>query len=175
MIRKILSADTPTLRKRSKAVEKIDKKIKDLVKDLKDTLKVQKDPEGVGLAAPQIGKNLRVFVMLEEGKAKAVINPIVTSKPRTKSAKRRKTKDLPLEGCLSIPQYYGPLNRHEKIKIKFLDENGGENEKEFRGFAAQIVQHEIDHLEGILFIDRILEKKLPLFELKGKEWVKVDL
>ena len=80
-----------------------------------------------------------------------------------------------MEGCLSLPNFYGPLKRADYVKIKYLNEYGEEKIEEFKGFFAQIVLHEIDHLEGILFIDRLLTAKKPLFRLKGKEWEEVEL
>lgn len=174
MIRKIIQPNEPSLRQKSKPVTKVDKKVKALIADLKETLKAQTDPEGVGLAAPQIGRNLRVFVMLDGKKIKTVINPeIVELKKLKKDAKI--DKDSPMEGCLSIPHFYGPLVRPEKIKIKYLDEDGKEVAEEFAGFTAQIVQHEIDHLDGVLFVDRLIEKRLPLYEFEEDEWVKTDI
>jgi methionyl-tRNA formyltransferase len=80
-----------------------------------------------------------------------------------------------MEGCLSLPNFYGPLTRSPKIKVEYQNERG-EKIKEFRsGFEAQIIQHEVDHLNGVLFIDRLLEQKKPLFELVNGEWEEVEL
>jgi peptide deformylase len=177
MIRKILNVRAPRLRKKSKPVKKVDKKIKDIIKDLKDTLEVQIDPEGVGLAAPQIGKNLQVFAMKPADKIVIVINPevvFVSKLPNNPKPTKKKSKKI-MEGCLSLPHYYGPIEKPNRIKIKYLDENGDPKVSEYKSFAAQIVQHELDHLEGILFIDRLLEQKQPLYELIGDEWEEVKL
>jgi peptide deformylase len=80
-----------------------------------------------------------------------------------------------MEGCLSLPDYYGPLQRSNKIKIKYLDLTGKQKEEEFTGLAAQIVQHEIDHLNGIMFVSKLLEQKAPLYKLEKNEWVEVEL
>lgn len=173
MIRAIVHADKKSLRQKSKPVARVDKKIKDLVKDLKDTLRAQKDPEGVGLAAPQIGKNLRVFVAFKGKAIRAVINPKVLD--ISKEKKKKATKSSPMEGCLSIPYFYGPLTRPAKIRLSYLDETGGRVTETFEGFDAQIIQHELDHLEGILFVDRILEDGLPLYEFKEGEWTETNL
>lgn len=170
MIRKIIGAKDPILRRVSKPIRKIDKKILSLIADLKETLLTQKDPKGVGLAAPQIGKNLQVFIMRPNDKIKTIINPEIIS-----ISKQKKGKKQIMEGCLSIPNYYSPLRRVEKIKIKYLTEDGKEKVETFEGFPAQIVDHEIDHLNGILFTDRVLEQKKPLYKLKADEWEKVDL
>lgn len=172
MVRKILSATDPKLRTVSKPVAGIDKKVKNLVKDLKETLKVQKDPEGVGLAAPQIGKNQRVFVMLDEGKIKALINPRIVEVKKVK--KKSKKKSEVMEGCLSIPHFYGPLERATVVKVEYLNEQDKKVTEVFKDFSAEIVQHEIDHLNGILFTDRLLEAKKPLYKMHGNEWEEVD-
>ena len=173
MIRKVLMSDNPLLRKVSKPIRKVDKKDLALVKDLKDTLVIQKDPEGVGLAAPQIGKQQRVFVMRRKKEILSVINPEIISVEKTGEEKKKSEKTL--EGCLSVPHYYSPLVRPQKLQLKYTNEQGVEVEEEFLGFDAQIVQHEIDHLEGILFVDRILKKKIPLYKLnKSDEWEEVD-
>ena len=173
MLRKVLPVANPKLRERSRAVGKVDKKVLSVVKDLKETLSLQKDPEGVGLAAPQIGKLLRIFVMLDAGELKAVINPEIINISQQKAGKLKKGEIM--EGCLSLPHYYGPLKRPKKITIKYLNEEGNEKIEDFVGFTAQIVQHEIDHLNGILFIDRLLENKKPLYKLVGDEWEEMEL
>lgn len=174
MIRKILRSGNPRLRQGCKPVTKIDAKILAIVKDLKDTLAIQKDPEGVGLAAPQIGKNLRIFVVSYKGFERVVLNPeIVYAVNPQLSTLNRKTEIL--EGCLSLPNYYCPLKRNQRVKIKYQKENGENVIENFEGFHAQIVMHEIDHLNGILFIDRLLEQKKPLYKLEGDSWEEVEL
>lgn len=176
MVRKILLSSDPILRKKSKPVAKIDKKVKELIKDLKDTLSVQKDPEGVGLAAPQIGKNLRVFVAKYESFERVVINPEIVKIEKGVSGKGKKSRKKEiLEGCLSLPYYYGPLKRAPKITIGFLDEKGNPQTETFTGFHAQIIMHEIDHLEGILFIDHLIGEGKPLYKIEGDEWEEVEL
>ncbi|MEK7550770.1 MAG: peptide deformylase [Patescibacteria group bacterium] len=174
MIQKILRSGDPNLRKKSKVVIKVDKKILNLIADLKDTLAVQKDPQGVGLAAPQIGKNLRVFVADFEKFKKVVINPEIVAISEKQIA-NSKTKNEIMEGCLSLPNYYGPLKRNQKVRIKYLNEKGEKIMEEFKDFNAQIILHEIDHLEGILFMDRLFEQKQSLYKLDGDEWEEVEL
>lgn len=176
MIRKVLASRHPALRQKARVVQKIDKKILELVKDLKDTLGVQTDPEGVGLAAPQIGKNLRVFLIKHKGIERIIINPEILEvkkglRPRGPRARRGQI----MEGCLSLPHYYGPIKRANYVKLKYLGEDGRQKVEEFKDFFAQIVLHEIDHLEGILFVDRLLEQKKPLYKLVGDEWEEVEL
>lgn len=177
MIRKILLSSDPNLRQKSKAVTKVDKKILKLIQDLKETLSIQKEPEGVGLAAPQIGKNMRVFVTNYKGFERVVINPevIKIDKSQVVSHKSKASKKEILEGCLSLPYYYGPLKRAAKITVKYLNEKGEKVTETFEGFNAQIIMHEIDHLEGILFVDHLLKEKKPLYKVKGDEWEEVEL
>lgn len=205
-IRKIITVKDPRLREKSKVVQGADKKLFQLIKDLEDTLRAQKDPEGVGLAAPQIGVNLRVFVMLYRGEATAIINPEIVSvsektndleEQQTTHNKQQKIKDKKLafvkasegkqkdyimEGCLSLPHYYGPVKRSWEITIKYQfpkmenDKWKMENTtRSFAGFPAQIIQHEVDHLNGKIFIDRLLEQKRKLYEMKGKHWEEVEI
>jgi peptide deformylase len=179
MIRKILPSKDPRLNGLSKPVKVIDKKVLTLAKDLVDTLKVQKEPEGVGLAACQIGVLLQVFAMVQADKIRVIINPEVLEvknvKKTTKTGKTKIKESDILEGCLSLPNYYGPLKRPNFIKIKFLNLKGEEVTEIFRGFQAQIVQHELDHLKGVLFLRRIFEQKKPLYKLKGDEFEEVEL
>lgn len=188
MIYKVLSVKEPTLRQKSKPVKKLDKRIKRLIVDMKKTLRAQKDPEGIGLAAPQVGKNLRIFMMKPGEKIEVIINPeVIEKKNKLKVSGRKGAKESPkskeklehkekiMEGCLSLPHFYGPLKRAELIKIRFLDDKGKEKVKTFKGLKAQIVQHEIDHLNGILFVDRLLEQKGRLYEYANGQWSEVEL
>ena len=172
MIRKIVLAKDPVLHKKSKSVKKIDQKIRNLAKDLKDTLISQKDPEGVGLAAPQIGKNIRMFAMKPKDKVRIIINPKIL---KIENIKTKKRNDKVMEGCLSIPNFYSPMVRPQKVKLRFQNLDGETIEEEFTGFSARIVQHEVDHLNGILFIDHLLKTGEPLYELKNDEWEEVRL
>jgi peptide deformylase len=176
MVKKILLSSDPVLRQKSKPVLKIDTKILKLIQDLKDTLSVQKEPEGIGLAAPQIGKNLRIFVASYKEFNRVVINPEIVKidKSQVISHKSKSRKEI-LEGCLSLPYYYGPLKRAGKITIKYLNEKGEEITETFEGFNAQIIMHEIDHLEGVLFVDHLLKEKKPLYKVDGDEWEEIEL
>lgn len=180
MIQKIIQSGEKKLRTESKPVKKIDKKVLKLIQDLKDTLAVQKNPEGVGLAAPQIGVNLRVFIANYKGFKKIVINPEIieiseVDEKNKKSKEKNSHKEI-LEGCLSLPHYYGPLKRPNSIKIKYMGEDGKIVEETITGFNAQIILHEIDHLDGILFVDRLLEQGQSLYKLTADdEWEEVDL
>jgi peptide deformylase len=177
MIKDIIPVTDPKLRVKSKTVKKLDKRVKRIIRNLKDTLKVQDDPEGIGLAAPQIGENIRAFVMKPNEEMTVIINPEVISLKKGKKKKRKKPDKRPktMEGCLSLPHYYGPLNRAESATVKYLGEDGQKKTRTFKGLEAQIIMHEIDHLNGVLFVDRLLEQKQPLYELVNGEWELVDL
>ncbi len=176
MIRKIVQSGDPILRAKSKVVSGVDKKVKDLIRDLKDTLTTQRDPEGIGLAAPQIGKNLQVFICNYKKFNRVVINPkIINITPMSKAEKEKKSKREILEGCLSLPYYYGPLRRASKVEVEYLNENGEKVTEEFKDFEAQIILHEIDHLNGVLFIDHLLKEKKPLYKVENDEWEEVEL
>ena len=174
MVRKVLEAKNPSLRQPSRPVEKLDKKVVQIVNDLKETLAAQKDPEGVGLAAPQIGKNLRIFVASFDKTSLVAVNPEVVSQS-TELIEDSGKKDQIMEGCLSLPHYYGPLRRAKSITIKYLTPDGEEKTQEFDGFFAQIIQHELDHLNGILFVDRLIEQKESLYKMEADEWEEVEL
>lgn len=121
---------------------------KKLVKELRDTLK--KTPNGIGLAAPQIGISKRVFVIHEHiaeefGVSDVFVNPRITDKSK---------KELELEeGCLSIPNVYGFVKRSKRLKVEAEDEKGKKFKIKAERLLAHIIQHETDHLRGVLFID----------------------
>src|SRR3989344_4709894 len=176
MIRKILQSGDPILRTKSKPVKTVDKKVLGVIKDLKDTLAIQKEPEGVGLAAPQIGKNLQIFWADFKGFRRLVINPKILSiqKGKRQEAKDKSKKEI-LEGCLSLPYYYGPLKRAPKITVQYINEKAEKITETFEDFNAQIIMHEIDHLNGVLFVDHLLKEKKPLYKVEGDEWEEVEL
>ena len=142
-----------SLRKHSEPVQRVDKRVRRLIRDLQDTLRSK--PEGVGLAAPQIDVHLRVLVYQPEetrsksgkpAKFSALINPEILES-------HDEQKDF--DGCLSFPGLFGETIRPHYLKISFINLNGEEVVKELIGFDAVVVHHEMDHLDGILFIDRI--------------------
>src|SRR3989344_1270186 len=142
MVQRIVQSGEKKLREISRPVVKIDKKIKSLITDLKDTLAIQKNPEGVGLAAPQIGKNFRVFIASYKVFFRVVINPeiieVSDNKTKLTKSKTKKGNGEILEGCLSLPHYYGPLKRSDNLTLKYLNEEGIEIVESFKGFKAQI-------------------------------------
>ena len=144
-------------------VGRIDKRVGKIIAEMRETLIHADNPKGVGLAAPQIGIPLRIFLLRPQEKdpISAFINPEYVGKSRelVKGIEGNK-----LEGCLSIPHVWGRVKRHKQVTIRFTDETGASHEEEFAGFPAIIVQHEIDHLEGILFTRRCIEQKSTLYK-----------
>lgn len=173
---KIVHAPAPVLTKGVRQVKKIDKKIRELVYDMEETLIAQTDPQGVGLAAPQIDVDLAIFIIKPTLKSKTLvfINPkILETKTNnissTTPAKDDDEEDVKLEGCLSIPKIWGPVTRNAKVLLEYQDLTGEKHTEWFQGFKAVIIQHETDHLNGILFTERVLEQKNKLYEEKNGE------
>lgn len=172
---KIISAPHPTLRTVASEVTKVDKKLRQFVNELEETLRLKDNPKGVGLAAPQVDKKLRIFstqFALDEQydspaalKLDYYINPTIT-KHSGKQTFGQDKKNPQLEGCLSIPHLYGPVPRWEWVELNYFVINNDELEeknKKFLDFEARVIQHELDHLNGILFTDYILEYDLPFY------------
>ncbi|MBI4059396.1 peptide deformylase [Candidatus Microgenomates bacterium] len=194
-VQKILTVQNPVLRTSAKKVTQFDKRIERLITDLIDTLKVQKDPIGVGLAAPQIGKSIRLFVAKLGKDIIPFINPEITWKsentndpkptkrfPKSLEAQEPISPEYIMEGCLSLPHFYGPVQRAHQVTVRYqtpkLEIGNWKLEittKSFSGLAAQIIQHETDHLNGTLFIDNLLHQKRKLYKWEGKEWEEVEL
>ncbi|MDO8669583.1 MAG: peptide deformylase [Candidatus Buchananbacteria bacterium] len=141
---KIITHPNPILRKRSQNVaDVLSDKIQKLIPEMMETMKAK---EGVGLAAPQIGQNIRLFVVGYKDKNLVIINP--------KIIKKSLLKEWDEEGCLSIPNKYGQVKRHKSLTVKYLNEGGQEQTLKASGLLARVIQHETDHLDGILFIDK---------------------
>lgn len=166
---KIVQAPESVLSQKAKPVEKIDKYIKNLLRDMEVTLDSAKDPEGVGLAAPQVGKSLQLFIIRQSPKAPLLtfINPKIVSfadtEPSDEEKEQEKKTGVQLEGCLSLYNVWGVVKRHSSVELSYMDENGDKHTRHFDGFTATIIQHEFDHLQGILFPKRVLEQKNPLY------------
>ena len=146
-IRKIIYLPDPRLRKVSKNVEKFDDNLKNLVSDMFETMY---DARGVGLAAPQIGINLKLSVIDVKGDKKeqlVIINPEVIE---------AKGVEKYQEGCLSVPGAYDTVERAQWVKVSALDIEGNRFEIEADGLLGECLQHEIDHLNGVLFIDKLV-------------------
>lgn len=155
MNKKIILYSNPILRKKSLPIEQINKTVQKLATDLTETMHCN---NGVGLSAIQIGipKRMMVYEYAKPKESKdpnfaiplkILINPIIV-----KTSKRTKVDE---EGCLSFPDLYGPVERSTGIRVKALDLDGKNVEFDAKGLEARIIQHEIDHMDGILFVDRL--------------------
>ena len=135
---------------------------------IEDMFETMYSSDGVGLAAPQVGRNLRLFVVDASPNAdddprladfkKVFINPEIYE--------RSEEEVLMGEGCLSVPGIHEEVYRPERIRIRYLDENWQEHDEEWDGFAARVIQHEYDHLDGVMFVDRLSPLRKTL--LRGK-------
>ena len=153
MIKKILTEPDPFLRQKSIKVELVDDKIRTLMDDMLETMY---NAPGIGLAAIQIGVPKRVIVMDlsrddEKKNPLYFVNPEIITNSDIKAAYE--------EGCLSVPGQFAEINRSDKCRIKYLDYNGIEKILDAQGLLATCIQHEMDHLEGILFIDYLSKLK----------------
>ena len=153
-IRTIRTEGDEILRKKSKKVDVIDERIKEIVNDMIETLHKY---EGVGLAAVQVGM-LKQIVVIQEAEDEpiyVIINPEILSQSGTQIVE---------EGCLSFPNKFAKIERPEKIKIRALDINGKPFEIKAKGLLAQAISHEIDHLNGEVFIDKIIPGTLEIIK-----------
>ncbi len=156
-LRKIITAENPTLRMKAKKVHRFDPSMQKLVDDMFETMLAA---HGAGLAAPQIDLSIRLFVAEYEERRIALLNPEIV---------KAEGEVLGNEGCLSIPGYYGDnIRRAERVTVKAQDVRGKNVRMHFEGWFARIVQHEIDHLDGILFLDR-LDRPEDLREVTSEE------
>ncbi len=137
------------LRQKAAEVAEIDEEIKDFAQDLTHTMYIR---DGVGLAAPQVGRSIRMFVIDPGRRDDDAKNPIVMINPVIEEPAGESSSD---EGCISVPEVFAEVKRHDKIKISYTDLNGKRHTGEVSGFEATVIQHEYDHLDGVLFIDKI--------------------
>jgi len=153
-IRTIRTEGDEILKKKSKPVEKIDDKILALIKDMQETLKKY---DGVGLAAVQVGilKQVIVIDLGEEGQQYVMINPEIISESGNQIVE---------EGCLSFPNKFAKIERPDKVKIRAINEKGKTVEITGKGLLAQAICHEIDHLNGKVFIDKIIPGTLEIIK-----------
>jgi len=146
----ILEFPDPRLRTRASPVESVDDGLKSLIDDLFDTMY---EAPGIGLAATQVNVHKRVLVAdvsADKSEPYALINPVILEKDGVTVTE---------EGCLSVPGYYEEVERAEHIRVKFMDRLGDDVEMEAEGLLAVCIQHEMDHLEGKLFVDYLSEAK----------------
>ncbi|HEY4099402.1 MAG TPA: peptide deformylase [Gemmatimonadales bacterium] len=156
-IRDIHILGSPVLRHRAEEIAEVDDELRQLVDDMFDTMAAA---SGVGLAANQIGITRRVAVINADGQTFAMINP------RIAEAEGRESKE---EGCLSIPDAFAEVTRPEKIVLEALNESGEPFRLEASGLVARAVQHELDHLDGVLFIDHLSPLKRQLLVSRWKK------
>ena len=168
---------------KAKPVTKFDGKLKKILEEMEKTLRATVDPIGVGLAAPQVGLSLRIFQMkpTEKSKVTSFINPVIerfsedeeiphfTNSEKVEGKKPESSKNKLLEGCLSIPDIWGNVTRKKEVTLAWQDANGNHFKQDFDGFPAIIIQHEIDHLNGILFTKHVMEQGEKLFKSHKNE------
>lgn len=152
-VKRVLQYGEKSLREPSKEVHKVSKKVQELVQDLLDTMYAK---NGVGMAAPQIGVNLRVFVV-DVSKNNEPLNPIVFINPKII---KKSGFCVAQEGCISFPEAYTDVKRYSEVMVKALDRNGRPFILEAKDgeLLARAIQHENDHLDGVLFIDHCVNR-----------------
>ena len=157
----ILTYPDPRLKQVSEPVERIDEELRAFIADLEETMRA--GPAAVGIAAPQVGRFQRIVIVDVSGARRAnpdhhgrmvLINPEITE---------WEGLEVGREGCLSVPDYTGKVVRARRITVRALDEHGREREYRCTGYEARAVQHEVDHLDGILFLDRLVSRRADLF------------
>ena len=173
-MKSIVSVPNPVLTTQAATVKSFDKKLEKLLADMKQTLVATRNPKGVGLAAPQIGESVRVFITrpTEKDSIRVFINPEIVSRTDEKTD-GVPDRDNKLEGCLSIPKIWGKVERATALTLNYQDERGISHTEKFTGFLATIIQHETDHTNGVLFTHRVLEQNGTFYQSakdeKGKE------
>ena len=147
--RPVVKIPNEVLRTVAPEVAKVTKKTEQLIDSM---IRIMKKANGIGLAAPQVGVSTRVIIIAtEEMKPLALINPKIIKSEGSYTGE---------EGCLSIPGIYGDVTRPEFVTVQALDRQGKQREFELEGMAAKVLQHEVDHLDGILFVDKVDLKTL---------------
>lgn len=183
---KIITAPHPVLRQQAQEVTVFDKKFFQFLKDLEKTLLTEKEPQGVGLAAPQVNKSWQIFAAILSAKKQQTtffVNPKITAHSAEKILGLM-NGDERFEGCLSVPKIYGPIPRYNWIEIEYLTPdwknlNSDKTVKvvkkteKFTDFDARIIQHEYDHLKGILFLDHSQRENLPIFTEGDDSWLEI--
>jgi len=152
-VKTILTAPDPRLKKKSKPVASVDAGVRQLMDDMLETMY---DAPGIGLAAPQVGE-LRRVIVLDIDREDTKTGPLLMANPEIIEAS---DEDATYEeGCLSVPEHYSDVVRPATVTVRYLDRDGATKEMACEGLLATCVQHEIDHLDGILFIDHISSLK----------------
>jgi peptide deformylase len=155
--RPILKIPDPRLRQKAAEILKVTKKTAMLVDDM---IRIMKRANGIGLAAPQLGILHRLVVMAPDNmRPTPLINPKIL---------KSEGEQIGQEGCLSIPGLYGDVKRAQLVEVEALDKKGRLVTYEFEGMPARVVQHEIDHLDGVLFIDKVIQETLHWMNPEGE-------
>jgi len=160
----IVKFPDPILRKKAAPIEEIDDAVRDRAKQM---IALMHRDKGVGLAAPQVGWSARLFVMNPSGKPgeeRVLVNPVIAPKGKAKARSN--------EGCLSLPEINGKIERFEAVVLKAYTLEGERVEETLEGFPARVAQHESDHLDGVLIIDKMSEAERSVAEsrLKDMTW-----
>ena len=142
----VTGTENKALRTKSRQVKEITKRIITLLDDMKETLHVE---DGVGLAAPQVGVLRQIAIVEYDEKFYELINPVILESSG---------EAIEEEGCLSVPGVRGLVKRPDKIKVEYTDRNGKRHLEEITGITARVFCHEIDHLGGVLFVDKMIEE-----------------
>jgi peptide deformylase len=163
-LRPVLQFPDKRLKEKSQPIVEISDEVRTLAHDMLD---VMYDEPGIGLAAPQLGEAVRLVVVDTDWTDEdAEKNPILAVNPEIVA---REGKLIWTEGCLSVPDFTADVERAEKITLRYTDLEGADHEEEAEGLRAVCFQHEIDHLDGVLFIDRISRLKRNLYVQKRKK------
>ncbi len=141
--RPVVKIPNPILRQVAKEIPKVNKRIRNIGENM---VTIMRKANGVGIAGPQVGVSERIIVIAPERRPIVLINPVITKKSGTQ---------ISTEGCLSIPGLYGEVERAEEVEIEAYDLKGNAVGFTMDGYASVVVQHEIDHLDGVLFIDKV--------------------
>ena len=164
-LHKILEYPDPVLREKTTPIVTFDEQLRQLAADMAETMY---EAPGIGLAAPQIGRSVK-FIVVDISKDKEEIgaylsmaNPVITA---------HEGHQLDEEGCLSVPELTANVKRYKKITVSYQDLNGQAREMTVEDRFAVVLQHEIDHLNGILFIDHLSALKRALYKKKVKKWL----
>ena len=152
----IMTTGHPVLKQISEPVEFVNKKIRQLLDDMAETMY---KTDGVGLAAPQVNVSKRIIVLDDGNGLIEVVNPEIVKKEGAQ---------IGLEGCLSVPELFGEVERYEKVEVHGLNRNNKKIKIKAEGFLARIFQHEIDHLNGILFVEKLVNPNEIMIHKKGQ-------
>lgn len=168
-VKPIITVPDPVLRQVSSPVAVWDKKLTQLVADMIETARAAADPEGVGLSAVQIGVLKRVFVVKLDADFTEFINPEITAASKKMFSDTQEKDKRFMEGCLSIPNYYALVDRPHRVTLRWQNLKGETLSRDFEGKYSSYVQHELDHLNAVLFTDRAVAQKQKIYKLEKNE------